>query len=201
MKNKLKIADNETVMKSCKKLCEKYHDVLEALADDETIPESERSACFTGHRDMAESESAVSERLYILLEKLVTEEQIAVYYAGGAVGFDTVAAKCVLRLREKYPQVRLRLVLPCSNEEQTRKWTANQKYEFRQILTSADSVEYTAKHQFRGCMAFRNARLVEHATDYCICYHDPARKSGTSQTIGFAEKKGLKIINLFKEGE
>lgn len=124
MKNKLKIADNETVMKSCKKLCEKYHDVLEAIADDETIPERERSACFTGHRDMAESESAVSERLYILIEKLVTEEQIAVYYAGGAVGFDTVAAKCVLRLREKYPQVRLRLVLPCSNEEQTRKWTS-----------------------------------------------------------------------------
>ena len=203
MKNTYKIADNETVMKSCKKMCEKYHDVLEELADDDTYHESviEKSACFTGHREMQESEKAFSERLYALLERLVTEKQITDYYAGGAVGFDTIAAKCVLRLREKYPQVKLHLVLPCSNEEQTRHWTADQKYEFRLILSHSDSVEYTAQHQFRGCMGVRNARLVEHATEYCICYHDPTRKSGTSQTIGFAEKKGLNIINLFKEGE
>ena len=147
---------------------------------------------------MAESEKAVSERLYALLEKLVTEEQITDYYAGGAVGFDTVAAKCVLQIKEKYPEVKLHLVLPCSNEEQTKKWTANQKYEFRQILTRADSVEYTGQQLTRGCMAIRNAKLAEHAMEYCICYHDPARKSGTSQTVGFAEKKGLKVINLCK---
>ncbi|MBR6873893.1 MAG: DUF1273 family protein [Ruminococcus sp.] len=158
----------------------------------------EKSACFTGHRDLSESERSLSERLYSLLEKLVIEDGITDFYAGGAVGFDTVAAKCVLRLKEKFPQVKLHLVLPCSNEQQTKKWTANQKYEFRQILTRADSVEYTSQHQFRGCMAVRNARLVEHAEDYCICYHDPARKNGTSQTIGFAEKKGLKVINLYK---
>ena len=158
----------------------------------------EKSVCFTGHRDLSENEKTLSERLYALLEKLVTEEEMTDFYAGGAVGFDTVAEKCVLRLREKYPQVKLHLVLPCSNEEQTKKWTANQKYEFRLILTRADSVEYTSQHQFRGCMGVRNTRLVEHATEYCICYHDPTRKSGTSQTIGFAEKKGLKIVNLYK---
>ena len=31
-----------------------------------------------------------------------------------------------------------------------------------------------------------------------LCFHGPARKSGTSLTVGFAEKKGLNIINLFK---
>ena len=158
----------------------------------------ERSACFTGHRDLSENEKTLSEKLYALLEKLVTEEEITDFYAGGAVGFDTVAEKCVLRLRENYKQVKLHLVLPCSNEEQTKHWTANQKYEFRLILSHSDSVEYTAQHQFRGCMGVRNAKLVEHATEYCICYHDETRKSGTSQTIGFAEKKGLKIVNLYK---
>lgn len=104
MKNTYKIADNETVMKSCKKMCEKYHDVLEELADDDTYHESviEKSACFTGHREMQESEKAVSERLYALLERLVTEEQITDYNAGGAVGFDTIAEKCVLRLQYLY---------------------------------------------------------------------------------------------------
>lgn len=165
------------------------------------IEEAEGSACFTGHRDLSESERSLSKRLYALLEKLVAEEGISDFYAGGAVGFDTVAEKCVLRLREKYPQVKLHLVLPCSNEEQTKNWTAEQKYEFRQILARADSVEYTSQHMSRGCMTLRNKKLAEHAGEYCICYHDPARKSGTSQTIGFAEKKGLNIINLFKERE
>ncbi len=164
------------------------------------IEEAEGSACFTGHREMAESEKDVSERLYALLERLITEEFITNYYAGGAVGFDTVAAKCVLRLREKY-DVKLHLVLPCSNEEQTKNWTAEQKYEFRLILARADSVEYTSQHMSRGCMTLRNKKLAEHAGEYCICYHDPTRKSGTSQTIGFAEYKGLEVINLFKKGE
>ncbi len=200
MKSTVKVAGSDEVVKSCKKLCGIYHKVLEELADGDVIreKETERSACFTGHRDLSESERSLSERLYALLEKLVIEDGITDFYAGGAVGFDTVAEKCVLRLREKYPQVKLHLVLPCSNEEQTKNWTANQKYEFRLILTRADSVEYTSTHQFRGCMGVRNARLVVHATEYCICYHDPTRKSGTSQTIGFAEKKGLKVINLFK---
>ncbi len=158
----------------------------------------DKSACFTGHRDLSESERSLSERLYALLEKLVTENGITDYYAGGAVGFDTVAEKCVLRLREKFKQVKLHLVLPCSNEEQTKHWTDDQKNEFYAILGAADSVEYTSQHLFRGCMGVRNAKLVEHATSHCICYHDPSRKSGTSQTIGFAKEKGLKVINLFR---
>ncbi len=162
----------------------------------------QRSACFTGHRDLSESEKTLSERLYALLEKLVTEEKITDFYAGGAVGFDTIAAKCVLRLREKYKQVRLHLVLPCPNEEQTRGWTASQKYEFKIILSRADSVEYTSDHQYRGCMGVRNARLVERADAHCICYYDKTRKSGTGQTVGMAKKKGLEITNLFeRKGE
>ena len=158
----------------------------------------ERSACFTGHREMSADDYTVSERLDRLLERLVTEEQITDYYAGGAVGFDTIAAKCVLSLREKYPQVKLHLVLPCSNEAQTRTWSEDQKNDFFTILKCADSVEYTGQKPFRGCMAKRNARLAELASEYCICWWEPPRKSGTMQTVGASEKKGLKIVNLYK---
>lgn len=158
----------------------------------------ERSACFTGHREMSADDNTVSERLDRLLERLITGEQITDYYAGGAVGFDTIAAKCVLRLREKYPQVKLHLVLPCSNEAQTRTWTADQKKDFFSILKLADSVEYTGHKPFRGCMAKRNARLAELANEYCICWWEPPRKSGTMQTVRASEKKGLKIVNLYK---
>ena len=159
-----------------------------------------KSVCFTGHRILSEPSKQLFDRLYPVLEQLVTEQGITDFYAGGAVGFDTVAAKCVLRLRDalkgKY-KVQLHLVLPCSNEEQTRSWTSEQKYEFRVILQRADSVEYTAQKHDEKCMGRRNARLVEHATAACVCYYDVNHKSGTAQTVNLAKQKGLKIINLF----
>ena len=159
------------------------------------------SACFTGHRDMAEDESSVSERLLPLLEKACTEEGIKDFYAGGARGFDTLAAKCVIALRETHADVKLHLVLPCPNENQLRDWTAEQKEEFYRVLEQADEIEYTSDHWYWGCMRVRNARLVECASDLCISYHDKTIKSGTGQTVAFAKKKGLKIVNLFGKGE
>ena len=156
-----------------------------------------RSVCFTGHREISEDPKKLSERLYTLLETLIKEQGATEFYAGGATGFDTIAALDVLKLRSRYSEVKLHLVLPCSNEEQTKNWTPTQKYEFRDILRRADSVEYTSEHYYRGCMGKRNARLVENAEDYCICYLDPEHKSGTAQTVGMANKKGLTVINLF----
>ena len=156
-----------------------------------------KSACFTGHREISENAVKLFNRLYRCLEKLITEENVTDFYAGGAVGFDTIAAKCVLSLREKYKDIHLHLVLPCPNEEQTKGWSANEKYEFRAILSRADSVEYTSEHRTCECMRIRNAKLAEHANSFCVCYYDTSVKSGTGQTVGFAKKKGLEVINLF----
>ena len=159
-----------------------------------------KTACFTGHRVLSERPKQLYDRLYAVLESLVTEQGITDFYAGGAVGFDTIAAKCVLRLRDSLKgkaEVQLHLVLPCCNEDQTKNWTAEQKYEFRCILQRADSVEYPAQKHDPHCMGRRNAKLVEHATDYCICYYDIHHNSGTAQTVNMAKQKGLKIINLF----
>ena len=159
-----------------------------------------KTACFTGHRILSEPARQLFDRLYPILEKLVTEQGFTDFYAGGAVGFDTIPAKCVLRLRDAMKgkaEVRLHLVLPCSNEEQTKNWTPEQKYEFRIIMQRAESVEYTSQHHDEKCMGRRNARLVELASDVCICYYDINHKSGTAQTVNLAKQKGLKMINLF----
>lgn len=158
-----------------------------------------KSACFTGHRMVKGNPRALYDRLYSVLKDIVTERGVMDFYAGGAVGFDTIAAKCVLRLRDTdHANVKLHLVLPCSNEEQTQDWTAEQKFEFRCIQQRADSVEYTSQTHDRTCMGRRNARLVEHADTLCICYYDIAHKSGTAQTVSLAMQKDLEIINLFE---
>jgi len=158
----------------------------------------DQSVCFTGHRILSENAKKLFDRLYPVLKKLIEEKGVTDFYAGGAVGFDTIAAKCVLRLRDNdHLPVHLHLVLPCSNAEQTKNWTADQKYEFRVILQRADSVEYTSEHHDETCMGRRNRRLVELANTVCVCYYDIHHKSGTAHTVYLAQKKGLEIINLF----
>ncbi len=158
-----------------------------------------KSACFTGHRMIEENPKILFNRLYSVLMEIVSEQGVTDFYAGGAVGFDTIAEKSVLRLRDTdHANVKLHLVLPCSNEEQTQNWTVEQKYEFRCILKRADNVEYTSQKHDGTCMGRRNARLVECADTLCICYYDIAHKSGTAQTVNLAKQKGLEIINLFE---
>ena len=158
-----------------------------------------RSVCFTGHRTIAEDKEKLSARLYALLERLVTEQKITDFYTGGAVGWDALAALTVLKLRESYPEAKLHLVLPCPFEEQSAKWNEAQKAEFQHILGLADSVEQVSDCYYNGCMKARNARLVELASDYCICYWNPKHyRSGTGQTVRMAQRKGIEVINLFE---
>ena len=158
-----------------------------------------KSVCFTGHRTIAEDKEKLSARLYALLERLVTEQKITDFYTGGAVGWDALAALTVLKLRENYTEVKLHLVLPCPFEEQSTKWNEAQKTEYLHIFGLADSAEQVSDRYYNGCMKARNARLVELASDYCICYWNPKHyRSGTGQTVRMAQKKGIEVINLFE---
>ena len=158
-----------------------------------------RSACFTGHRNIKEDTAELEKRLYFELEKAITNESILNFYNGGSIGYDLLAASVVLRLKQKYPQIKLHMVLPCSPKEQSERWTDRQKSEYFSILRYADSIEQTSEHYYDDCMKVRNARLVELA-DCCFCYYDPAKyRSGTGQTVRMAERKGITIYNFYKK--
>ena len=158
-----------------------------------------KSACFTGHRTIKTDMNSFSALLLSVIEQMITDRNITDYYAGGAYGFDAMASLSVLRLKEKYPEVRLHLILPCSNEEQTEGWNTKRKAEFEQIIGLSDSVEYVSEHKTMTCMKERNARLVELASECCIAYWNANNKrSGTGQTVRMAQKKGLEVINIFE---
>lgn len=158
-----------------------------------------KSACFTGHRNISRDITGLKRMLYDTLENYIKNYRLTDFYAGGAVGWDTLSAITVLKLKKIYPDIRLHLILPCSNEEQTKKWTTQQQSIFYNILALADSAEYTSQHYYNGCMKIRNARLVEYA-DICFCYFKPDNKySGTAQTVNMAKEKHIDIINFFMQ--
>lgn len=154
-----------------------------------------KTACFTGHRNLDCDLEDLKSRLYNVLERAIVNAKITEFYNGGAIGWDTLTAQTVLQLREKYSHIKLHMILPCHPENQSYKWSENQKQIYFSILKQANSVEQIANHYFTGCMKQRNARLVE-LSDCCFCYWNGNMKSGTVQTIRMAQKKHILIVNF-----
>lgn len=151
-----------------------------------------KAVCFTGHRTIPASETErISCRLRKTLKELIGQGYRC-FRAGGALGFDTLAALAVLDARQSYPQVELILVLPCLS--QAEHWTDQDKALYEVIKQRADKVIYTSQKYTRGCMHKRNRRLVD-GSSVCVCYLTE-EKGGTAYTVDYARKRGLTIINL-----
>ena len=74
-----------------------------------------KGCCFTGHRKIPENElSNLQKRLQKTVKGLL-KQGVTIFYTGGALGFDTLAAQAVLNARRFHPQVKLILALPCHN--------------------------------------------------------------------------------------
>ena len=151
----------------------------------------ETTCCFTGHRTLYKPENEISAELDKLLYKMY-ERGFRRFCCGGAVGFDTLAEKAVLRLREKHDDVTLSLILPC--REQTKKWKAADVAVYEEILTLADEIIYTSEHFTPFCMHVRNRRLVDESS-VCIAYL-VTDSGGTASTVKYAEQQKIEIIKL-----
>ena len=151
-----------------------------------------QTCCFTGHRHLPPGER---EKIAGKLEDVIValyQQGIRYYGAGGALGFDALAARTVIRLRESYPDMKLILVLPCLT--QTRGWRSEDIAEYERIKAQADKVVYTAQQYTRGCMHRRNRHLVDNS-GVCVCYLN-RDSGGTAYTVRYAKEKGLEIVNL-----
>lgn len=152
----------------------------------------EKTCCFTGHRNIPpEQFSILSKRLEDALIFFIGQGY-RYFGAGGALGFDTLAAQTVLNLRQRYPKIKLILVLPC--KDQTLHWSPQEVAEYERIKAAADKVVYTSERYNDGCMHKRNRHLVDHS-GLCICYLSKP-VGGTAYTVNYAKEKGLRICNL-----
>lgn len=152
----------------------------------------EKTVCFTGHRNIPVAQlpalrTVLKTTLTTLIQSGYTD-----FCAGGALGFDTIAAETVLELRQEFPHIRLILVLPCP--QQTNKWSAQDKQIYETIKEVADEVMYTSNAYTRGCMHVRNRKLVE-LSSVCISYLTQNR-GGTYYTVGYAKSHGVPVLNM-----
>ena len=170
----------------------KQRGVYNRMKEEQNSGEKNLVVCFTGHRNIAH---AVAMQLPSLLDRVLVglcEQGATVFRTGGAIGFDTVAALKVLELKERYPHIRLELILPCRN--QTEYWEETAVRTYRYILEHADSHRYLFDSYVDGCMQERDRRLVD-GSDICVAYCNRSR-GGTAYTFAYALRAGVEVINL-----
>ena len=103
--------------------------------------ERETSCCFTGHRRISPQDGLWLRRMLRQEILRMAQEGVRSFLAGGALGFDTMAAQEVLRMRAEYlPDLELVLVLPCVGQEE--KWRQRDAAVYRALLRQADQVVY-----------------------------------------------------------
>ena len=151
-----------------------------------------KACCFTGHRELPANKMAkIREKLTEQLEKLI-EQGFCDFYAGGALGFDTLAALCVLELKKDNPHIRLHIIVPCKN--QSAGWNEKNRSLYEKINEQADEVNCLSPVYFNGCMMVRNRYMVDRAC-VCIAYLEKTT-GGSAATVKYAKQKQLDIINI-----
>ncbi len=65
-----------------------------------TMNKKGQTVCFTGHRQISETTASVGARVKDIAEGLIQQGNLC-FCAGGARGFDALAARTILRLQEK----------------------------------------------------------------------------------------------------
>ena len=152
-----------------------------------------RTACsFTGHRSISSEKSKyLFQRIKDGINYLYTHNT-RTFLTGGAIGFDTLAAKAVIECRNIHNDIQLVLVIPC--RDQTRAWRQADIEAYESIKELADEVICLSENYYSGCMHRRNRYLVDNSSA-CICYLTRTN-GGTAYTVRYARDKGLSIFNL-----
>ena len=144
-----------------------------------------KSCFFIGHREV---DDRLLPRLELVIDRLIREEGVRYFYVGGYGDFDRVAAAAVRRMKQKYPDITLMLVLPYHPAE--RPTEAPDGFDG---TYHPDGLESTPKRY----AIVRANRIMVDTCDWLICY--VRRGAGNSRKLlEYAQrrKRQIQIFNI-----
>ena len=153
----------------------------------------ERTCCFTGHRDIP------TDRLQMVMTgtEAKVRELISQGYryfgVGGAIGYDTIVAELLLRLREReYPGIRIILVYPFDGF--ISRWSDSQQATYTRLLPLYNKRVCVCKSASREAYLARDRHLVDYSSA-CIAYCT-RQTGGTAYTSRYAAARGVPVFNV-----
>lgn len=156
-----------------------------------------RACCLTGHRVLPSDPDERMELTHNLRKTVarLAQEGIQVFYTGGALGFDTLAAVTVLEMKAQFPQIQLYLAVPYPGQSQY--WSKLDTRLYEQIKEHADRVYIVSPEYAGSCMKKRNYFMVDNSS-VCAYYMVNPTRSGTAQTVNYARRSGCRLIDLMR---
>ena len=146
-----------------------------------------KSCFFIGHRD---ADERLFPRLEFVVDRLIREEGVRYFYVGGYGGFDRVAAAAVRRMKQKYPDITLMLVLPYHPAE--RPTEAPDGFDG---TYHPEGLENTPKRY----AIVRANRIMVDTCDWMVCYvrHGASNSRKLLEYARRREKNGfIRIVNI-----
>ena len=151
--------------------------------------------CFTGHRP--EKLSVSEHDVKIMLEKeirLAIADGLNVFITGMAPGVDIWAAEVVLKLKNEFS---LKLIAASPHPGFENRWSIDWQKRYAAIMAKADFIKEVCQHYSRGCYQIRNEWMVDHSARVIAVWN--GSPSGTKNTIVYAERKGVPVVNLINK--
>ena len=144
-----------------------------------------------GHR---EADERLLPRLELVINQLITGENVRYFYVGGYGGFDRIAAAAVKRAKQKYPDITLMLVLPYHPAERA--------------VPTPDGFDGTyhpegLENTPRRYAIVRTNQIMVNTCDWLVCYVRHGA-SNSRNLLEYAERcanKGLIQIKNISESE
>ncbi len=171
------------------------------------MTEKELGCCFTGYRpNKLPFPTDKSSPAYIQFENQLQgeifrliENGCTCFYTGMAMGFDIIAAECVLLAKDTYKKSPIKLICALPFIEQDDSFKDLWRERYNDILARADEVILISDKYYSGCYQKRNKFMVKNS-DFVLTWFD-GKRGGTKNTIDYAKSLGRTVINLFEEQE
>ena len=149
----------------------------------------ERICCGFGHRVLLMD---VEKPLREVLERLVAERGVRVFYTGGMGEFDELFARTVRSMKRDCPSLRLVLVMPYLTERLNLDKSFFEA-QYDEILIPA---ELEGVHP-KAAIGLRNRWMVDRSDIVIAALHRDF--GGAAEAVRHAEKRGKKVVRIAEE--
>ena len=156
----------------------------------------EQTCCFTGHRAIpTDKMQEIIGKTEAKVRELISDGYQC-FVVGGAIGYDTLAAELLFRLRDG-ENLDIRVILAYPFDGYMDRWKEEQKATYERLLPLYDERICVAEAASRGAYLQRDRYMVD-ASSMCIAYCT-RQTGGTAYTIRYATKKGVPVINVAED--
>ena len=114
------------------------------------------------------------------------------FICGMARGSDTYFCEAVIDARANYRDITIEAAIPC--ETQASSWSEADRSRYFSLIAQCDRETYVSRKYTHDCMIRRNKYMVD-CSGVLLSVFD-GRFGGTMQTITYASRSGLLIIEI-----